>query len=342
MAVLDLLYAGGVDMDFLSVASLAEGDVVTANATTFAVTLDDEVVTFYGTGFTYNTQGVPTGGTITRVTSSYLGVNMFDLKSLSVPVQQVVTWALEGDDLGMANTVLGGADTINGSAGGDLVSGFGGANLVNAGGGDDSVAGMVGSSDTVYGGAGNDLIVSESYSFNYFRGEAGDDRIIGGYGFDDLHGNQGNDSVAGNLGDDWVVGGQGSDFLLGNEGFDVVLGNLGADTAQGGAGIDWVRGGQQDDVLDGGLGDDWLSGDRDNDTVTGGAGADTFNFFAEAGVDRVTDFSAADGDKVRLEPGSTYSAAQVGADTVITVGAAQMTLVGVQMNSLGAGWIYVA
>jgi serralysin len=135
MAVLDLLYAGGVDMDFLSVASLAEGDVVTANATTFAVTLDDEVVTFYGTGFTYNTQGVPTGGTITRVTSSYLGVNMFDLKSLSVPVQQVVTWALEGDDLGMANTVLGGADTINGSAGGDLVSGFGGANLVNAGGG---------------------------------------------------------------------------------------------------------------------------------------------------------------------------------------------------------------
>jgi glucose/arabinose dehydrogenase len=176
---------------------------------------------------------------------------------------------------------------------------------------------------------------------DFIRGEDGNDLIYGGFAFDDLHGNLGEDTVHGGHDGDWVVGGQGNDQLFGDDGGDVVLGNLGNDTAEGGAGNDVVRGGQANDVLRGGDGADFLSGDRGDDTITGGAGADIFNSFAEAGIDRVTDFSRAEGDRVRLDAGNTYTVAQVGADTVVTVsGGAQVVLVGVSQTSLTGDWIF--
>ena len=177
---------------------------------------------------------------------------------------------------------------------------------------------------------------------DYLRGEDGDDIIFGGLGFDDLNGNQGNDTVSGGLGGDWVVGGKDNDSLSGDEGDDVVLGNLGNDTADGGVGADVVRGGQGDDVLRGGDGGDFISGDLGSDTVTGGLGADIFNSFGGAGLDRVTDFNRAEGDRVRLDPGSTYTVAQQGADTVVSVtGGATVVLAGVPMSTLTGDWIFV-
>lgn len=177
---------------------------------------------------------------------------------------------------------------------------------------------------------------------DYLRGEDGDDRIFGGFGFDDVHGNQGNDTVSGGHGDDWVVGGKDEDQLFGDEGLDIVYGNLGNDTCEGGTGADVVRGGQGNDVLRGGDGADFLSGDLGDDTITGGAGADIFNSFGAAGLDRVTDFNRAEGDRIRLDPGSTYTASQQGADTVVEVtGGARVVLVGVQLSSLDPGWIFV-
>lgn len=189
-----------------------------------------------------------------------------------------------------------------------------------------------GGSDTIYGYEGQDFI----------RGGEGDDLLIGGKDFDDLHGNQGDDIVRGGQGDDWVVGGQGRDMLFGDLGNDLVYGNMGADTCEGGAGNDTVRGGQDGDLIFGGDGDDWLSGDLGNDTLSGGAGADTFNTFAGSGVDRITDFSSAEGDRVRIEGATAYTVAQQGDDTVITVGDAQMILVGIQASTLPAGSIFVA
>jgi Ca2+-binding RTX toxin-like protein len=104
-----------------------------------------------------------------------------------------------------------------------------------------------------------------------------------------------------------------------------------------------VRGGQNDDIVLGGDGNDWLAGDLGSDTLTGGAGADIFHTHAAAGLDRVTDFSAAEGDRVYLLPGTVYTLAQQGADTVIDMGGGnQMVLVGVQLSSLPAGWIFGA
>jgi len=198
-----------------------------------------------------------------------------------------------------------------------------------------------GSDVTVAGGLAADTIGAVSGT-NYLRGNEGNDSIVGGSGFDDINGNMGDDTGSGGLGDDWVVGGKDNDRLAGGDGRDIVYGNLGADTGDGGAGDDTVRGGQQDDVLIGGPGNDWLSGDRDNDTITGGDGADIFHTFGEAGIDRVLDFNRAEGDRVLLDPGTTYTVAQSGADVTISMIGGQMTLVGVAMASLTGDWIAVA
>ena len=53
------------------------------------------------------------------------------------------------------------------------------------------------------------------------------------------------------------------------------------------------------------------------------------------------DFNIAEGDRVMLDPGTTYAVSQVGADTVIDMGGGnQMVLVGVQLSSLTSGWIF--
>jgi Ca2+-binding RTX toxin-like protein len=86
-----------------------------------------------------------------------------------------------------------------------------------------------------------------------------------------------------------------------------------------------------------------MTGDLGNDTLTGGAGADIFRAFNGGGSDRITDFNAAEGDRVQVDPGTTYTVAQVGSDTVIDLGGGNQTvLAGVSMSSLPAGWIFGA
>jgi len=234
-----------------------------------------------------------------------------------------------GNDLLIGNAF---ANTLRGGEGLDEL--FGGS-------GDDNLDGEAGD-DRAFGGLGADTI-SGGDGTNYLRGDEGDDSITGGSGFDDINGNAGNDTCVSGGGDDWVVGGRDNDSLVGSAGQNLVYGNLGNDTCDGGAGNDIVRGGQDNDVLSGGAGDDYVSGDKGSDTVTGGAGADIFHTFGDAGIDRVLDFSLAQGDRVQLDPGTQYTVSQVGADTVIDMtGGGQMILVGVQMSSLTAGWIFGA
>jgi Ca2+-binding RTX toxin-like protein len=193
---------------------------------------------------------------------------------------------------------------------------------------------------TLMAGAGNDTITADTGQ-TYLRGEDGDDVVNGGSAFDDINGNMGNDTIHGNAGDDWVVGGKGNDSQTGDAGDDIVWGNLGNDTLSGGPGADQIRGGQGDDSISGGSGNDFISGDRGNDTESGGSGADRFHDSQDAGVDRVLDFHYAEGDRVQLDPGTTYTASQVGADTVLDMGGGnQMILVGVTLASLPADWVF--
>jgi serralysin len=205
-----------------------------------------------------------------------------------------------------------------GGAGGDVMTGNEAPNRMLGQGGGDSLS----------GGGGQD----------YLRGEAGADWLSGGAEWDDLHGNMGTDTVYGGDGDDWVVGGQDGDVLYGEGGRDLVYGNLGADTLWGGDGADVLLGGQAEDTLSGGAGDDFISGDRGADTVSGGAGADLFVTFAGAGLDRVLDFSLAEGDRVQITGPASWTLLESGGDTVLSLGGAdQLILVGVV--SLGEGWL---
>ena len=210
-----------------------------------------------------------------------------------------------------------------GGSGSDKMNGNSVANNIAAGPGD----------DTVDGGAADD----------YLRGDSGDDSLIGGVCFDDINGNQGDDTARGGEGPDWVVGGQAHDLLFGDAGDDVVYGNLGNDTQDGGEGRDWVRGGQGADSILGGGGDDWMSGDLGDDTIAGGGGADIFHSWGAAGIDRIIDFSRAEGDRIQLDAGAAWTLTQAGADAIISMtGGGQVILVGVQTTALTGDWIFAA
>jgi Ca2+-binding RTX toxin-like protein len=305
---------------------------------------------FYGSGLTYDDTGHLTGGVVTSWEAWGPGWDepwdgrLFTFEGLSIPATTVAGWLVnkDGPESDARLILLGGDDSIVGGGKADYLQGFAGNDTISGGAGDDVIVGGSLSDDTTHPDALQD-------GSNYLRGGDGNDNIQSGAGFDDINGNQGNDTCWGGGGDDWVVGGQGDDLLHGDwpdsqgvvEGDDIVLGNLGNDTCSGDGGKDTVRGGQGDDSLSGGAGDDWLSGDRGNDTMGGGGGADIFHTFGEAGIDRVTDFNPGEGDRVMLDTGSTYTVAQAGADTVITLGGgAQMILVGVQLSTLGGDWIF--
>ena len=218
-----------------------------------------------------------------------------------------------------------------------------GNDTINGNAADNSLSGGAGS-DRIYGSTGNDIIEggSAGVAGNYLRGDEGNDSITGGNNFDDANGNMGNDTVATGDGDDFCVGGKDNDVLFGDEGNDFVYGNLGDDSCTGGGGNDTVRGGQGTDALSGGGGNDFVSGDRGDDTMTGGAGADIFHSSSDAGIDRILDFSLADGDRVLLDPGTAFTVMQVGGDTIVQMSNAQVVLVGFSMSSLSAGTIFGA
>jgi len=314
--------ATSVDFDLLSLGALG-GLAPSGPSATGAGYFTGVVTTnISGVDLQFGAAGPPTAGTITAISVTVSGATAYQISGLSLSAATFRDAVTAGDDAAAKAAIFAGADNLAGSSFDDRLGGFAGNDTINAGSGDDYVFEVSGS--------------------NYLRGDTGNDSIQGGSGFDDINGNAGNDVITGGTGDDWVVGGKDDDLIYGNDGGDLVYGNLGNDTCDGGAGNDIVRGGQGNDSLAGGSGNDFVSGDRGDDTVSGGAGADNFHSFIDAGVDRVLDFSVAQGDRVQFDPGTTYTVAQVGADTVITVTGGQVILVGVAMSSLTDSSIFIA
>nr|WP_256500653.1 calcium-binding protein [Limimaricola litoreus] len=190
--------------------------------------------------------------------------------------------------------------------------------VFDAGAGDDVVKGFRGN-DVLDGGADNDVL----------RGFAGDDRLDGGTG---------NDLLAGGGGADILAGGKGEDVLRGKAGADVLIGNQQADRLYGGAGDDRLLGNLGRDTLFGGKGADTLNGGRHNDVLTGGDGADLFVFRSrKEGNDVITDFEDGsdlfDFTRTSLEF-DDLTIENRGDDAVISYGASQITLRGVDANQI--------
>ncbi len=292
-----------------------------------------------GTNFSYDGNDQLAGGNVTSIAMT-IGSFTAALQSRGISATPFVRWVVTDATQEAFTPLLSTQDFLGGGPGADLIRGYAGDDILYGAGGQ----------DTVFGGLGDDIIFAlfpqgltgtAGVGATYLRGDEGNDYILGGPSFDDINGNMGNDTVIGGTGTDWVVGGKDNDLIFGDAGADLVYGNLGADTLEAGDGDDIVRGGQDNDILRGGAGADFVSGDKGDDTVTGGDGADIFHTFGDAGIDRVTDFSLAQGDRVQLDPGTQYTVSQVGPDTVINMtGGGQMVLLGVTLSSLTPGWIF--
>ncbi|WP_052389589.1 calcium-binding protein [Belnapia moabensis] len=178
--------------------------------------------------------------------------------------------------------------TLTGTAGADLLQGTDGADSLAGLGGDDLLVGGAGN-DTLDGGAGNDRAVidrsASTAAITFYMLAPGLVSQIAGTSVTGVEhlgftAGSGNDGLVGGAGDDSLAGGAGKDALQGLAGADTLLGGDGADTLLGGAGAD---------------------------RLTGGAGADRFILQGSGGLDsslaapdRITDFSADDGDLLVL------------------------------------------
>ncbi|WP_051340876.1 calcium-binding protein [Azospirillum halopraeferens] len=152
------------------------------------------------------------------------------------------------------------------------------------------------------------------------------------------------DTLSGASGDDSIRGYAGNDVLYGLQGNDTLKGEAGNDTLFGGAGDDSMHGGDGHDVLFGGIGNDILWGSPGNDTLTGGAGADRFMYTRGSGHDVITDFNAAEGDRIHLGPGQFHRVIDGSAtEALVDLGNGDtITLLGIARHAVQDAWFVTA
>ena len=130
------------------------------------------------------------------------------------------------------------ANTINGTAGNDVITGTTADDVIDGGAGNDRINGGAGN-DFVYGGLGNDTLT----------GDAGNDTLYGGDGNDGMYGGGNDDTMYGDNGDDVMFGDGANDIMFGGAGNDSLTGGTGNDTLNGGAGVNTLTGGQGFDTI---------------------------------------------------------------------------------------------
>ena len=256
-------------------------------------------------------------GTFTAPTFDFLASNLGGTISFTLQFADGFSGTLIANpDLPVSNNLRGnsGADILIGSSAGDHLNGGGGADQMRGGAGDDTyVVDSAGDTILELAGDGKDTVSS---SIDYTlganlenlhllvggrvgRGNALDNLILGSSQTGTvLYGEGGKDTILGSLGNDRLNGGPGHDQLRGSNGDDTIL---------GGSGNDKLFGENGNDTLLGGAGNDWLDGAAGRDIYTGGTGADIFLFTSRdssrltgATADRITDFSALEGDVIDL------------------------------------------
>lgn len=161
----------------------------------------------------------------------------------------------------------------------------------------------------VLGTKANNHIVTGNGS-DWVFGGAGADTILAGGGDNTAFGNAGNDDIRAGDGNDWLFGGDGNDRLTLGNGDNLGFGGDGNDTIIGGSGNDAIFAGAGNDVVDAGGGDNTIRmgggsgwfGDG-NDRYSAGSGADWYLLEGAFGVDTITGFVVAQGDRLVAEAG---------------------------------------
>jgi Ca2+-binding RTX toxin-like protein len=216
----------------------------------------------------------------------------------------------DGDD-----TVSGGAgdDRMFGDADNDQLFGNNGADTIIGGAGDDTVTGGAGADVLSGGGSASDTLsyqtspsgIQMKLTFGTSTtGKGGDAARDIVDGFRHVIGSEFGDTITDTVRQD-LGSGNNANAFWGNRGNDKLYLGGGNDTGYGDEGNDLVMGHFGDDMLFGGSNKDRLVGGFGQDSLSGGTGADQF-LFKSAGEstadlpDVITDFIAAEGDKIDL------------------------------------------
>lgn len=240
---------------------------------------------------------------------------------------------------------LDGNDTMIGGAGNDtyVVENAGDHIVENAGEGMDVVHASV--TFSLAGAFVEDLVMKGSGDINA-TGNSLDNHLTGNAGINHIDGGSGNDVLDGGAGADTLIGGDGDDIFYAARADDRVVESAGGgnDTVYAAAGFnlygtfvetliltgsasDYALGNSQANTLIGNAGDNYIDGSYGNDRLTGGAGADAFHFLRAFGADVITDFSAAEGDRILFNDTThDFVITQVGADAVITLNGQTVTV----------------
>jgi len=282
------------------------------------------------------------------------GVETIDATGASGPVRILGDW--NANTLDFSGTSLLGKIVINGGGGNDTITGSAGNDVIEGGDwGNQTIDGGAGN-DVIYAGKGNDSV----------SGGAGDDtfRVTGNKcsnfeGWDNYSGGEGMDTIV-VFGERVDVGTIAFNAANGIEVIDAsgvtgearILGDWNANTLDfsaatllghvvidGGGGNDAITGSAGAEVIRGGdSGNDVLNGRGGNDLMYGGNGRDVFVFDQGWGRDTVADYRD-NYDRLDFRnSGATgfgdVSVAQVGIDTVITLGADEVVLLGINAASI--------
>ncbi len=305
----------------------ASQDFVSGHATAFLASYSGSPIDIRSFSF------LNAGGTTVRFSGEYAGSGdafVFDVSGLP----SGTTLQLNNIDF----AVIAGSGTVNSLSWQSYLVGDGQAQSLTLAGGNNTAAGG-GGDDTIRSSDGNDLIYGNQGADGLY-GNDGLDTLFGGQDEDTVSAGAGNDVTYGNLAADSLSGGADQDTLYGGQGDDLVYGNAGDDVLNGNLGSDGLYGGQGNDRLHGQSGDDSLAGNLGDDVLTGGEGADVFLFDVNGGNDTIADLELGI-DSLRFADGLSYTAAQSGPDTILTLSdGGTVTLIGVSTSALAsfAGW----
>lgn len=362
----------GLNFDTLEASELFNYDSETL-ATTAAKYFDDpsNYTLFKGSGFTYNSSGLPTSGFITALYVVVDGETVLKVTGINnVSATDVVAFASSGDTAGLLNVVFAGADAMTGTSLVDVLNGFGGNDILAGGNGNDRLSGGIGN-ETMQGGLGKDVIdggtgvdsalytdktaavvvtLNGATNASVAIGGVTEDalrnveNVTGGTAADILTGDGFANTLSGGAGNDRLAGGDGNDTLIGGVGKDVIDGGTGIDTASYAektvAVVVTLNGATNASVTVDGLAEDAL---RNIENVTGGSVADVLTgdglantFIGGAGDDTL--IGGGGGDRFVGGSGNDNMDGGTGKDTVDYGSEAQAAgTKGVVVNLLGQG-----
>ncbi len=329
------------DLDMFAFANSAFSGVFgTATATKLRIDIDStDHIDLIGSGFTYDANGTPTGGTVKSMTSVVDDAVQFTMSQLSVGVLSVAAAIDAHDANAFLSLLFSGNDRISGKDGDDVLYGFGGTDAITGGLGADTLYGGDGNdkfymqdggnADTATGGTGNDTYyIDGADSVVEADGEGTDTAyIVGSFTLADgvalenlnaygaaavvIEGNSARNNIKGERGNDELSGFGDRDTISGRSGADTIYGGDDYDRLFGEAGNDVIYGDEGTDRIDGGTGNDLLFGGTDGDR-------DTFIFTigdSSFGRDRIFDFE--DGiDRLQINGYASLAAAQADGATI--------------------------